>query len=131
MKTPITRLLVSAIKAKAVEISENTYDTEKTQLLNSALCDLIFSSKTGEIEADNPFIREWLFQIESDIKDSQRGNTVLWRDLKRFYVDAGFASPFDKKQFPLSKLHEMGGKQSLIWFHIGNTEYTFNSCQKN
>lgn len=128
MKTPITPRLVGAIKEKAIRIVETGYDAEKTQILKAALRDLMLASIKDEIEADNLFIKQWLFEVEQNIKDTNHVSSTLWRDLRQFYIDAGFARPYDKTHFPLSRTCRMGGKSSLIWFVLENNEYTFNSC---
>ena len=128
MKTPITQRLVCAMKQRAQHIMETGYDAEKTQILKSALRDLMRASIKDEIDADNPFIKQWLFEIEQEIKDTNHVSGALWRDLRQFYIDAGFASPYDKSRFPSSRTSLMGGKQSVIWFALGKTQYTFKSC---
>lgn len=128
MKTPITPRLVNAIKEKALHIVERGYDVEKTQIVKAALRDLMLASIKGEIDADNMFIKQWLFEIEQEIKDTNHVKSMVWRDLRQFYIDAGFACPYDKSRFPISRTSQMGGKQSVIWFALESTEYTFKSC---
>lgn len=128
MKTPITPRLADAIKQRAFHSVETGYDVEKTPILKAAIRDLMRTSIKDEIEADNLFIKQWLFEIEQNIKDTNHVSSALWRDLRQFYIDAGFARPYDKTRFPLSRTSRMGGKSSLIWFVLENNEYTFNSC---
>lgn len=128
MKAPITPRLLHAMTEKAIRVVETGYDAEKTKLLKTTLGDLMRASMKGEIEADNLFIKQWLFEIEQEIKDTNSVKSMLWIDLRQFYIDAGFACPYDEHYFPSSRIGQMGGKRSVVWFAFGNTEYTFKSC---
>lgn len=127
MKTPITPRLLSAIKAKSILILHTGYDPEKTQLLRKALRELILASMTGMVDPENQFIKEWLFQVE---QDTDRGKSRLWHDLRKFYVDAGFAEPYDQNKFTQTQLANMGGMKSMVWFKFHNINYTFKKFQQ-